>query len=262
LKTKIDERISSIVLKKPESLLKEAILYSLFPGGKRIRPILCLLSCEAVSSNFDNALDVASAIELIHTYSLVHDDIMDCDETRRGKPSVYKKYGIPIAILTGDGLLTLAFEILSDYPLILKEIARAIGMDGMVLGQAGDVLQNTEHRAQNTEYRTQNTEFINLNKTAKLFSASCVSGGIIGGGTGEEIKALREFGLGFGLCFQLKDDLLDNKINPEDYKAKIPLLLRKTESSLSIFEEKGESLKGLLSYFKGMKNEKGNCSWF
>ncbi|MEW6679421.1 MAG: polyprenyl synthetase family protein [bacterium] len=233
----IDERIGFIISLKPPSLLKDAIEYSLFPGGKRIRPILCLLSSEVVSGDFIKALDVCVAIELIHTYSLIHDDIMDCDEERREKPSVYKKYGIPLAILAGDGLLTLAFEILSSHPLISKEIAKAIGIDGMVLGQSEDVL------------KSQNQDNINLNKTAKLFMASCVSGGMIGKGSKEQIEALREFGLNFGLCFQLKDDLVDHKISLKDYKEKAPLFLNKTISSISIFKKDNPLIK-LLSYFK------------
>ncbi|MEW6103746.1 MAG: polyprenyl synthetase family protein [bacterium] len=240
----IDERIGFIISSKHPSLLKSAIEYSLFPGGKRIRPILCLLSCEAVSENSAKALDVASAIEFIHTYSLIHDDIMDCDEERRGKPSVYKKYGIPLAILAGDGLLTLAFEILSFHPLISKEIAKAIGMDGMVFGQAEDI------RSQEEEIRSQESEEkISLNKTAKLFMVSCVSGGMIGGGNKEQIESLREFGLNFGMCFQLKDDLIDNKIGLKDYKEKISPFLDKAISSISMFK-KDNSLINLLSYFK------------
>ncbi|MEW6481445.1 MAG: polyprenyl synthetase family protein [bacterium] len=233
----IDERIGSIISLKPPSLLKDAIEYSLFPGGKRIRPILCLLSSEVVSGDFIKALDVCVAIELIHTYSLIHDDIMDLDEERRGKPSVYKKYGIPLAILAGDGLLTLAFEILSDYPLISKEIAKAIGMDGMVLGQSEDVL------------KSQNQDNINLNKTAKLFMASCVSGGMIGKGSKEQIEALREFGLNFGLLFQLKDDRVDKRIILKDYEERMPGLLDKAKISLSIFKKDNPLIK-LLSYFK------------
>ncbi|MEW6680676.1 MAG: polyprenyl synthetase family protein [bacterium] len=246
LRKQIDERISFIISPYPPSLLKSAIEYSLFPGGKRIRPILCLLSCSAVNGRKEDALDVASAIELTHTYSLIHDDIMDYDEKRRGKPSVYKKYGIPLAILAGDGLLTLAFEILSDYPLISKEIAKAIGIEGMVFGQAEDILKSQESRVKSQE----SNEDVNLNKTAKLFMASCVSGGIIGGGNKEQIDALREFGLNFGLLFQLKDDLDDKRINLEDYKKNSQSFLNKTTSSLSIFKEKGDFLLYYLKIFK------------
>ncbi|MEW6006581.1 MAG: polyprenyl synthetase family protein [bacterium] len=240
----IDERLGFIISLKPPSLLKDAIEYSLFPGGKRIRPILCLLSCKLVSGDFVKALDVSVAIELIHTYSLIHDDIMDLDEERRGKPSLYKKYGIPLAILAGDGLLTLAFEILSDYPLISKEIAMAIGMDGMVFGQAEDILS-----MRNAECGMRNEEEINLNKTAKLFMASCVSGGMIGKGSKEQIEALREFGLNFGLLFQLKDDRVDNGISLKDYEERMPGLLDKAKISLSIFKKDNPLVK-LLSYFK------------
>lgn len=236
----IEERISSILLSYPPSLLKSAIEDALFPGGKRLRPILCLLSCEAVSESFLEALDVAVALEFIHTYSLVHDDIMDLDEERRGKPSIYKKYGVPLAILVGDGLLTLAFEILSSYPVISKEVAKAIGIDGMVLGQAEDIeMQKAKCK--------KSIDDINLNKTARLFSVSCIAGGIIGGGNKDEISKLNEFGINFGLCFQLKDDMLDNRISKEDYKTKISLFLPKLESSLSIFKEKMAVFQNILT---------------
>lgn len=228
----IDKRISSIITGEPPSLLKEAIEYALFPGGKRLRPILCLLCCEAFSENPMKALDVAVALEFIHTYSLVHDDIMDLDEKRRAKPSIYKKYGIPLAILVGDGLLTLAFEILSPYPIISKEVAKAIGISGMVLGQAQDIEKKGDY------------DEINLNKTGRLFSASCVAGGIIGGASEGEISKLREFGINFGLCFQLKDDLLDNRISESDYKTKVSLPLTKLE--YSIFKEKPDVLQNIL----------------
>lgn len=234
----IDKRISSIISSKPSSLLKEAIEYSLFPAGKRLRPILCLLSCEAVSARFEEALDVAVAFEFIHTYSLVHDDIMDKDEERRGKPSLYKKYGIPLAILTGDGLLTLGFELLSSYPVISKELSKAIGMDGMVLGQAKDIQEGEK------DYNE-----INLNKTGKLFSVSCVAGGIIGGGNEDTINKLREFGINFGLCFQLKDDLLDKKISENDYRKKISLPFLNLKSLL-LFKPL-QNLLPVVSLFNG-----------
>lgn len=240
-KALIDERIISLISSKPPSLLKEAIEYALFPGGKRLRPILCLISCEAVSGGFQKALDIAVALEFIHTYSLVHDDIMDLDEERRGKPSVYKKYGIPLAIIVGDGLLTLAFEILSQDAKISHMVAKAIGIEGMVLGQAMDIeMRNAKGKMQNI------IDKININKTGRLFSVSCVAGGIIGGATADEISKLKEFGINFGICFQLKDDLVDNKISKEDYKAKSYLPFVKIKSLISIFKEREGFVESLL----------------
>jgi len=235
-KSLVDERIKAIISSRHSNpLLHEAIEYALFPSGKRIRPVFCLLSCEAVSGDFISALDVAVAIEFIHTYSLIHDDIMDEDIERRGKSSLYKKYGIPIAILVGDGFLTLGFEILSDYPEISKKVAVACGIEGMVLGQFEEIV------------KIQKQEKINLNKTAKLFSVSCVAGGMIGGGTKEEVEALERFGINFGLSFQIKDEIMDGE---EGDEKRLYFLLDKAKSSLSIFGERGKGLEDMLHYFE------------
>jgi len=194
----------------------EAMRYSLFAGGKRVRPILCLAAAEAVGGEAEKLLPVACALECIHTYSLIHDDLpaMDDDDLRRGKPTCHKKFGEAAAILAGDGLLSFAFELLSGdqgetaLPAatrirIIQEIARAIGPFGMVGGQVLDLA--AEGRTITFEELTR----IHRLKTGALITASIVAGGLGGGGNGKQIEALRSYGEQLGLAFQIIDDLLN-----------------------------------------------------
>ncbi|KUK34508.1 MAG: Polyprenyl synthetase [Caldanaerobacter subterraneus] len=200
---------------KPE-IIYEAMRYSVFAGGKRLRPVLCLSSCELLGGDIKKALPVACAIELIHTYSLIHDDLpaMDNDDLRRGKPTNHKVYGEAIAILAGDGLLNLGYEVLvrhalehpEDYERILKatnEIATASGCKGIIGGQVVDIL------SQNTELTYEELKFIHEHKTAALIEASVCAGAYIAGATEEDIHALREYARLIGFAFQIKDDILD-----------------------------------------------------
>lgn len=196
--------------------LHEAIRYSLFAGGKRVRPILCIASCEAVGGDIDTVLPVASAIELIHTYSLIHDDLpaMDNDDYRRGRPTNHKMYGEAIAILAGDALLTLAFDLLSDKGLskridsdsllsIIKTLASASGSTGMVGGQAADI------QASGKELNLPEVEYIHIHKTGALIRASVCIGAIAGNASNDELHALTRYGECIGLAFQIADDILD-----------------------------------------------------
>lgn len=200
---------------KPE-IIYEAMRYSVFAGGKRLRPVLCLSSCELLGGDIKKALPVACAIELIHTYSLIHDDLpaMDNDDLRRGKPTNHKVYGEAIAILAGDGLLNLGYEVLvrhalehpEDYERILKatnEIATASGCKGIIGGQVVDIL------SQNTELTYEELKFMHEHKTAALIEASVCAGAYIAGATEEDIHALREYARLIGFAFQIKDDILD-----------------------------------------------------
>lgn len=202
--------------------LFEAIHYALFPGGKRIRPILALSASEIVCGSIEDALPVAASIELIHTYSLIHDDLpcMDDDDLRRGKPTVHKVYGEAVAVLTGDALLTMAFEILSDLRLyknpsipriilVINEIARASGLGGMIKGQVADVCW------EGAEVTSKKLEFIHLNKTARLIEVSLKCGAIISGAGYREVEHLAEYGRMVGLAFQMVDDVLDVTSTPE-----------------------------------------------
>ena len=192
----------------------EAMRYSMFAGGKRLRPFLILKTCEVFSGSYENALPFASAIEMIHTYSLIHDDLpaMDDDDLRRGKPTNHKVFGEAIAILAGDGLLNYAFEtmiqsMLNDnskkYINAFNEISKAAGINGMIGGQVVDIL------SENNDIDKDTLDFIHKKKTSALIEASVVAGGILGGASSEEAEALRNYGKSIGLGFQIRDDILD-----------------------------------------------------
>lgn len=198
------------------SQVHKAMRYSLFAGGKRIRPILALAAAEAVGGKRDDVLPLACALELIHTYSLIHDDLpaMDNDDWRRGKPTSHKIFGEALAILTGDALLTEAFFLLAR-PDVMKgvsprrrlraifEIARAAGSLGMVGGQTMDIL------SQGKKVDKDLLEYIHTHKTGALIAAAVGSGAIIGGASPKQYKALSKYGEKLGLAFQIIDDLLD-----------------------------------------------------
>jgi len=202
--------------KGPAGDLFRSMKYSLFAGGKRLRPILCIAGAEAVGGDGDKVLPVACGLELIHTYSLIHDDLplMDDDDLRRGIPTNHKVFGEAVALLAGDGLLTEAFRIMSSkvvaqgiQPAILLEvihlIATAAGCMGMVAGQVVDI------QSEGKEAGLELVEFIHRHKTGALISASVRCGAIIGGGDQKAIAAIGHYGDNIGLAFQISDDLLD-----------------------------------------------------
>ncbi len=193
----------------------KAVRYSVFNGGKRIRPILCLAAAEAVGGDLGPAIPVACALELIHSYSLIHDDLpaMDNDDFRRGKPTCHKVFGESIAILAGDALLTEAFVLLSHVEkvrlsaerrlAVIQEIAQAVGICGMVGGQALDVLSGKSVSDENTLYE------IHRRKTGALIVAAVKSGAIIFNARKDKIQALAQYGINVGLAFQIADDILN-----------------------------------------------------
>lgn len=190
--------------------LHDAVKYSLMSGGKRIRPILTLAACEAVSQDHRKAIPVACAIEMIHTYTLIHDDLpaMDDDDMRRGKPTTHKKFGEDTAILAGDMLNTLAFEVIAaNYGNItskmIVEIGSALGIDGVVGGQAADLA------AKGKKIGRSELDFIHTRKTACLFIAAVACGGLAAGASEAVLAKLRRFALHLGLAFQITDDILD-----------------------------------------------------
>jgi geranylgeranyl diphosphate synthase type II len=193
--------------------IHESMRYSVFAGGKRIRPILCLESARIFAADVSPAHYPACAIEFIHTYSLIHDDLpaLDNDDLRRGKPTNHKKFGEAIAILAGDALLTLAFETIAAAPVpaerrvaMLTEISQAAGtINGMVGGQVADL------EAERKPATAQTLEYIHLSKTAALLRASVASGAICAGASHDDIVRLRSFGESIGLLFQVMDDILD-----------------------------------------------------
>lgn len=197
----------------PETRVVEAMRYSLFAGGKRLRPILCLAASEAVGGDPKAAMPAGCALEMIHTYSLIHDDLpaMDDDDLRRGKPTNHKVFGEAIAILAGDGLLTEAFVLLSDYNSLLPEravqvigvIAEAASYRGMVGGQVVDIL------SQNKRADLETVQQMHSRKTAALIAAATESGALAGKGSEAQVAALARYGRAIGLAFQIADDILD-----------------------------------------------------
>ena len=231
---------------KPQAIHR-AMRYSVFPGGKRIRPIFTIAGFEACGGKGSSAMPVACGIELIHSYTLIHDDLpcMDNDDFRRGKHSCHKKFGEDIALLAGDGLLTLAFQIIAESGNIyaIKEISKAIGTCGVIGGQVVDIL------AQGSELNIQrkHIEYINLNKTAVLFEVAVKSGGIIKGASKREIDALGNFGRNIGVAFQLLDDLKDrdgyvNLYGEKRTKEKAEDSASTAKSHLKIFGKKASRL--------------------
>jgi len=197
----------------PPSSIHTAMRYSVFAGGKRIRPILCLEAARIFSSDVAPALYPASAIECIHTYSLIHDDLpaLDNDDLRRGKPTCHKRFGEATAILAGDALLTLAFEIIGATPgpaerrvAMLSEVASAAGtVNGMVGGQVADL------EAGGKPVSAEMLEYIHRSKTAALIRASIAAGALCAGAAAEDVGRLRRFGESIGWAFQVTDDILD-----------------------------------------------------
>ena len=196
--------------------IHEAMHYSVFAGGKRLRPILCLAAAEAIDKDYKPLLPVACALEMIHTYSLIHDDlpVMDDDDYRRGKLTNHKVYGEGIAVLAGDALLTYTFEILADYGQkcqeqevawqVLREIAVAAGTEGMIGGQVVD-LESAGKELADKELLT----YIHTHKTGALFCVSLRAGALLAGANPEELACLTLYAEKFGLAFQITDDLLD-----------------------------------------------------
>ncbi len=197
---------------KPATLHK-AMRYSLFAGGKRLRPILCLAAAEACRGKIANALPLACALECIHTYSLVHDDLpsMDNDDFRRGRPTCHKVFGDGIAVLAGDALLTIAFEIVSTakptpryaMSILLGEIAVAAGSQRLIAGQVADL------EAEGKNVSRHQLRYIHENKTAAMLTSSVRLGAMTANADAKELRAITNFGRGLGLAFQVIDDILD-----------------------------------------------------
>ena len=198
---------------RPESL-RDAMRYSLLAGGKRLRPILCLASCRLAGGDPDLAMPTAVALEMIHTMSLIHDDLpaMDDDDLRRGRPTNHKVHGEAKAILAGDALLTRAFEMVSlrspGVPperllKVIGELSLAAGAPGLVGGQVVDL------ESEGREVDLETLEYIHLHKTAALLRASVLCGALIAGATYDVLAALRTYAQGIGLAFQIIDDILD-----------------------------------------------------
>jgi geranylgeranyl diphosphate synthase type II len=204
----------AIPIRYPEKIY-EAMRYSLLAGGKRVRPILCLATCEMMGGTIEMALATACAVEIIHTMSLIHDDLpaMDNDDYRRGKLTNHKVYGEDIAILAGDGLLAYAFEYVATHtqnvPLervlqVIAHLGRATGATGLVGGQVLDLESEGK-----TDISLETLSFIHSHKTGALLEACVVCGGILGGASSEDVQRLSRYSQNIGLAFQIIDDILD-----------------------------------------------------
>jgi geranylgeranyl diphosphate synthase type II len=265
----------------PKATVKPATLhgamrYSVFAGGKRLRPILALAAAEACGGRIEDALPHACAVECIHTYSLIHDDLpcMDDDDLRRGRPTNHKVYGEGVAVLAGDALLTAGFEILShakptkryDMTTLIRELATAAGSLWLIAGQVLDL------EGEGKAVSAKDLKFIHQSKTAALLTASIRLGGMSANAAEEKLEALTEFGQALGLAFQVIDDILDvtqtsEKLGKsagkdvEAQKATYPAvfgleksraearrLTRRATEAVKVFGKKGEMLLGLAGY--------------
>ncbi|KAI7838529.1 hypothetical protein COHA_007672 [Chlorella ohadii] len=212
----------SVPLQYPE-IINEAMRYSLLAGGKRVRPALCLAACELVGGTIEQAMPTACSLEMIHTMSLIHDDLpsMDNDDFRRGKPTCHKVYGEEIAILAGDALLSLSFEYIAretkgvDPARVLQvivEVGKAVGSEGLVAGQVVDI----KSEGAGTSVGIETLQYIHEHKTAALLEAAVVSGAILGGASQVDIDRLRKYSRSIGLAFQVVDDILDITATTEE----------------------------------------------
>ncbi|MFA7405426.1 MAG: polyprenyl synthetase family protein [Pelobacteraceae bacterium] len=269
----------------PHSVHK-AMRYSVFAGGKRVRPILMLAACQAVGGTVECAVPAACAMEMIHTYSLIHDDLpaMDDDDFRRGNPTNHKVFGEAIAILAGDALLTEAFKLASDSRFttgcepsgllaVIHEIATCAGSYGMVGGQVVDMESEGQH---NIDLAT--VQYIHTHKTGALIKASVMSGALLGGAAGERLAAITRYGEAAGLAFQIADDILDIEGTTEEigkdagsdeargkatYPAVMGLAAAKVEArlmmdealrALEIFGAEADPLREIARYIVQRKN--------
>lgn len=238
--------------------LREAMAYAVLEGGKRLRPALCVGACAAVGADPGRAWPGALAVELVHSYSLIHDDLptLDNDDERRGRPTCHRVFGEALALLAGDALQALAFFVLARaldageeagrVAQALRELAEAAGPGGLVGGQVDDV------EAEGRELDLSALEAIHRRKTGALFRASVRIGGILGGGSGEQLEALTRYGEELGLAFQIADDILDEAEERDKGKGKAtyPGLVGRTEARRLAREAAGRA-KEAVTVFGG-----------
>lgn len=249
--------------------LRRAMARAVLEGGKRLRPCLTLAACEAVGGHHNDAIAVACAVELVHSYSLVHDDLpaMDNDDLRRGQPTCHKAFGEATAILVGDSLLTLAFEFIATagikaperalhFVRASAELAKAAGVQGMVGGQALDM------SLKDTTPSFQLLELCHSGKTAALFSAATALGGYAAGASDADIDHLRNYGFDLGLAFQHADDLRDNEFTTHRDRAfqRATELAQRAAKAAQTFGDRGAPLVAMAELVlnrarEGIKNE-------
>lgn len=255
---------------KENTRIAQAMRYSLMAGGKRIRPVLCIAAAETVGGSETEVMPIACAIEMIHTYSLIHDDLpaMDNDELRRGKPTCHVAYNEATAILAGDALLTLAFEVLAKHHSgqIIAIVAAAAGYKGMIEGQMRDIA------AEGRTLSIEELEQLHRCKTGALIEASVISGAIFAGADSRQIESLQNYAGHIGLAFQVADDILNVEGDPailgkavgtdesrkkstypalmglDESKAFAKTSIEKAVESLNIFDVRAEPLREIARY--------------
>ncbi|MBU1290528.1 polyprenyl synthetase family protein [bacterium] len=254
---------------KSPSIIHKAMRYSVFSGGKRIRPILALAAAELFGRDAESVLKAACGIELIHTFSLIHDDLpcIDNDDFRRGKPSNHKVFGEAIALLAGDALLVSGFDLIiknsevkeikkQSILKLIKEISFYIGTENMLGGQVEDI------NLKNEDITKADLTNLYMKKTAALICLSIRAGAILSGANQKQLKALTKYGENIGLAFQIVDDMLDimqdqrdmgkpnyaNKYGIKESKSESERLIGEAKDSLKIFNHKAETLRSLADY--------------
>ncbi|MFR3372351.1 MAG: polyprenyl synthetase family protein [Clostridioides difficile] len=272
------EKVLKEYMPKEEGYQKtviEAMNYSLSAGGKRLRPILTLEACKIVGGNEDEAIPFAIAIEMIHTYSLIHDDLpaLDNDDLRRGRPTNHKVYGEAMGILAGDALLNYAFEVMlagsinkenpEKYLKAINEIAKGAGIYGMIGGQVVDV------ESENKQIEKEKLDYIHMNKTAAMMVGCMRAGATIGGANSEQMEEITKNAKNIGLSFQIVDDILDivgdeaklgKKVGSdiENHKSTYPSLLgldKSKEIAHNLIDEAKKSIEKLsddVDFLKGL----------
>lgn len=211
----IDKYLDEYLAEKdnPQNIIYKAMRYSVFAGGKRLRPILMMNVCKMCGGNVNEVIPFACALEMIHTYSLIHDDLpaMDNDDLRRGMPTSHIKFGEATAILAGDALLNKAFEIATDYSgndakramKAVNMLAVSSGTEGMIGGQIVDM------ESEGKDITLDELQYLHLNKTGAIIRSACTVGALIGGANDEQLNAVDEFAKNLGVAFQIQDDILD-----------------------------------------------------
>ncbi len=252
---------ASLNLEGVPDALRGAMRHLLFPGGKRLRPALALAAAEAVGTQAARAVPMGVAVELVHTYSLIHDDLpcMDDDDLRRGRPTVHKAFGESTAVLAGDALLTLAFGVLADAPASAEakvaataELARAAGAAGLVGGQVDDLGFDPARTD------AAGIESVHARKSAALIAASIAGGACLAGADADRVAGLRRAGVDLGIAFQIADDLLDadedegctllHVLDPVAARARAEDLLSGVIAALDSLGEAAGPLQGLARY--------------
>lgn len=216
VRQQVDSRLNELLptANEPPALLHEAMRYACLAPGKRLRPALCMAAERAFGAMTEASVTAGCAIEMVHVFSLIHDDLpaIDNDDLRRGKPTCHKTYGEAIAILAGDALFSLAFEVTSSLPNGLKAVqtlAKASGTRGLVGGEVIDVL------AEGRPFDLQDVELIHYRKTATLIAASVAIGAIVAGADEAKVQSAYEFGIHVGIAFQITDDILNETATAE-----------------------------------------------